>query len=194
MRNLLKNRKGATRNFRKEHIAPFLYDGAIATTVLGEGRLITVLILDKNKHREIHDLALIHRSVPSGDVKSQWAMSPENHRVFLHLIFERPIEFEIVIPFNVADEGNLVDNILRSQAVYLQAGQPGDRVSTTFDEPKVIVEVPQGGFEVKWQKIWLKALTKNARMRGLNRQRAKEAALKAIELIRSFQKGPVWKI
>ena len=193
MKNLLTSIRIRVADYRPQHVALVLGDGAIATAAIGEGRLITVLILDKSSHKEIYELAVLQARAFPGDVVSQWGASRDNKTIALVLDFKRPILFKIAILFDVVKQGLLVDNILRAQAVYLQAGEAGDRISTTFEHPKVLVEVPNAGFPVNWEKLWTKALAKEIQSSGQNRQKSKDMAEHMIALMRSITKAPKWK-
>lgn len=170
---------------------PVVADGAIATVVLGEGRLIPLLILDTSKRPDIEDMVMAHKILPPGDVKIQWGCIRKlENTVLLILQFQRPSEISIILDFNVTNQGILVEQILKAKSLYLQPGRAGDRLSTTMDKPKIIVEVPDSGFQKEWKKIWLKELTKMFRTKGLRRGEAKlaaETAIHEIQTISNFQ-------
>src|SRR3989442_15728179 len=48
--------------------------------------------------------------------------------------------------FDIEKYGGLVDQIIHSEGVYIQPGRPGDRLSTTFDNPRVLAEVTSRAF------------------------------------------------
>lgn len=170
---------------------PIVADGAIATVALGEGRLIPLLILDTSKRPDIEDMVKAHKYLPPGDVKSLWGRIPKSESpVSLILQFQRPSEVLIILEFNITNQGLLIEQILKAKALYLQPGRPGDRPSITMDKPKIIVEVPDSGFQKEWKKIWLKELTKMFRTKGLRRVEAKlaaETAIHEIQTISNFQ-------
>ena len=82
----------------------------------------------------------------------------------------------MVLEFPIASQGVLVDLILRSRALYLLAGQRGDRWLTTRDRPRLFIEAPNTGFEAMWDKLFLKHVTMDLRTRSMNRSDAKTAA------------------
>ena len=170
---------------------PIVADGVIATVVLGEGRIIPLLILDTSKRPDIEDMVKAHKILPPGDVKIQWGRIRKlENTVSLILQFQRPSEILIILDFNVTNQGILVEQILKAKSLYLQPGRTGDRLSTTMDKPKIIVEVPDSGFQKEWKKIWLKELTKMFRTKGLRRVEAKlaaETAIHEIQTISNFQ-------
>jgi len=92
------------------------------------------------------------------------------------LEFERPVVLTMVLEFQIASQGALVDLILRSRAFYLQVGQRGDRFLTTPGHPRLIIDAPNTGFEEVWDKLLLEHVTKDLRRRGMARSDAKVAA------------------
>jgi hypothetical protein len=72
-------------------------------------------------------------------------------------------------------QGGVVDQIVQSQGLYLQGGRPGDRLASTLDHERILVEVPSRKFRPEWDRILRKALTKDYRRRGLSRGDARDA-------------------
>src|SRR5438132_911761 len=113
---------------------PIVGDAAMAHESYGLGRLIPVLILDERSRPDIKEIFRAHQHLGSGDVKSTWGQRPgQSDTVALWLEFERPVESRILIEFELAKYGGLVDQVIEAQLVYLQAGIPGDRLITTQD-------------------------------------------------------------
>lgn len=74
---------------------PIVGDAAIATAILGEGRLIPVLIIDTSDRPDIGDLVKILQRPPLGDVTSQWGrLHWHKKTVALILTFKRPSTHE----------------------------------------------------------------------------------------------------
>ena len=141
-------------NGPEERIAvPIAGDGAIATGSIGYGRLISLLILDTTNRPDLNEAIRIQSSVPSGDVEVSWEnilTNPKyvlkNHKhITLFICFKRPTNRNAIIEFDVVKRGILVESILTSNAVYIQAGKPGDRISHDFNRPKTLIEVPDTG-------------------------------------------------
>jgi len=168
---------------------PIVADGAIATTILGEGRLIPVLIIETSARPDIDELVTALQRPPPGDATSRWGRLHWHKRsVVLVLSFERPSQVGIVLEFNIADQGILVDSILTSKALYLQPGRLGDRLSSSLESPRIFVEVPDLGFKSEWDRMWPKAIAAKLRQSGLSRTKAKEAAEKAISMMRDVER------
>jgi len=89
-----------------------------------------------------------------------------------------------------------VDQIIHSQGLYIQPGRPGDRLSTTFDNPRVLAEVPSREFKDEWDRMLRKAMRKRfQREHGMSRAEAKLATEKFITDRRDLSskriRGPV---
>jgi hypothetical protein len=50
--------------------------------------------------------------------------------------------------------------MMTARAVWLQAEQPGHRMSSTVDAPRVLGELPQTGFRSDWDRFLLKRMTR----------------------------------
>jgi hypothetical protein len=162
-------------------------DAAIATQGLGEGRLIPLVILDTSERPDIDELVRVHVHLSPGDASCQWGRLPKNKdAIALFIDFIRPVEMLIIIEFDIARQGVLVDQVLRGRGLYIQPGRPGDRLVTTMGSPRVLVEVGQLGFDDKWNQLYLKAVETRFRKEGLSRRDARTAARDFIEEFRRF--------
>jgi hypothetical protein len=172
---------------QRDSIVSVIADGAIANPDVNEGRMVPLVILDTATRPDIDELIRLHGFFGPGDVKSQWASSTNNENiVFLKLSFLRPVELTIYVEFDLSKGHNvLIEQALISRALYIQAGRPGDRLKDDVDKPKLILEVPDGGFRERWEKIHLCHATAKMRERGAARADAKRMAKTAIELIRT---------
>jgi hypothetical protein len=121
-------------------------------------------------------------------VEFQWAQKQRSKdQVLLILEFVRPMEIQILLPFSIEHQGGLVDLMLMSRSVYLQAGNPGDRLITTMDRPRILVELPDSGFQPVWDELQLRRMTDVIRRHaGISRGEAKDAARKFINQMREM--------
>lgn len=154
---------------------PVVSSAMIASTGISEGRMMPLLILDTSQRPDIEDMIRAHEHLGPGDVLSDWAL-PTWETLELFLTFERPSRCVIRIAFNVLVGGGLIDNIMLSQALYLQAGRPGDRLAGTMDALRVVVEIPTGTVRHRWEEVMERALVKDYRAKGLSKRDAKKAA------------------
>jgi hypothetical protein len=162
--------------------ARIINDAAIATAGVGEGRLIPLVIIDSVERPDIEELVRAHECLPPGDVRVQWGvLNSGPGDIALLLTFIRPVEALLLLNFDVVRQGGLVDQILSSRALYLQLGREGDRLSTTYDAKRILIEVPDTGFIKRWNEIFFKYLVKDFRQKGMPKKKAKEAAEDAIE-------------
>lgn len=167
---------------------PIAWDAGSTVRGIADGRLLPVLILDTTTRPDIEDMIQAHGELGQGDVESGWSSEPhfDESGVRLVLIFKKPSRCVIVIDFELPRQGVLVDQIVRTGGVWLQAGRPGDRLVTNLDKPLVLAEVPSPSFKAEWDKIYLKALVKGFRRRGLSKGDAKDAAEGFLKQWREF--------
>ncbi len=160
-------------------------DGAISTGRIGEGRMIPLVIFDATDRPDLVELARLHQEGPQGDVKLVWASPADNLDVVLLVCkFVRPVEAECVIVFDIDNHGILVDQALANKALYLQPGAPGDRLKNTWNNHRIIMEVPEMAFRPAWDKMYFKSVVKLLRQRGLEKNEAKRSAESVIKQLR----------
>lgn len=179
--------KPAKTHIERSIIVPIVADGAIAGPI-ADGRLIPVLILDTAGRPEMAEAIRVHKHLTPGDAKTRWAVSRENKdHVALLLTLVRPVEAELALLFSIENEGILVENILTGGGVYLQSGTIGDRVSTTMDAARVLVEVPDTGFRHHWDNLLRERMAAVvARRLGVSRRSARPIAERMISAMREF--------
>ncbi len=174
-------------NLREARPLRIVADAAIATTIVGGGRLIPLMILDTTDRTDVEELIRIHQHLPPGDVDSQWgALESSQEKVALMLTFKRPAEMVVILEFDIVKQGILVDQALTARGIYLQSGREGDRFLTNPDIPKILVEIPGTGFHEFWNQLFHENIMKRMRKHGLSRNQAKEAASKYIKEMREF--------
>jgi hypothetical protein len=165
--------------FKKHEKVPLriVADAAIATVGVGDGRLIPHFIIDTTERLDIDELVRIHRYVEAGDMNRWWGQI-QGHKgtIGLFIQFIRPAEVTMVMEFDLLNQGPIVDQIMMAKALYLQPGRPGDRLSTTMDNLKILIELGDSGFQSDWNKIYRKAIIKRMREKGLSRRESNQAA------------------
>ena len=159
---------------------PIVADGSVASADIGEGRHIPVLILDTVNRPDIVTMVRAHQEVGSGDVISYWSFKRrlsglDAPRLILRTT--KPSICVVTIDFDFSkNQGCLVDLIMRSQAIYLQPGRPGDRVSSTFGAPRISLEIPVNEvFEKRFRTLHEKSVFQQFRKRGMRRRQARQA-------------------
>lgn len=161
-------------------------DAGIATIGLGERRMISLLILDAPPRPDLEEFIRLHELIPVGDVVVRWAKldrRPDTIALTLRLL--RPAELTAIIEFDlVRHHAVLVEQILVSRGLYLQAGRPGDRLIDDPDRPKVILEVPDAGFRRAWNRLFEKYALKKMRAEGMRGHDAKRATQTYVEATR----------
>jgi hypothetical protein len=169
---------------REKEVLRIIADGAIAHSGIGEGRLIPLVILDTVGRADVEEYIRVHQYVGAGDVECQWGqIIDHDNTVALILSTLRPATLVMIVEFDLErGHGLLVEQILGTKALYIQAGREGDRLKKDLNLPKVILEVPGTGFGRSiWSKIYFRYVTAKFRERGLKRANAKRAAMKFVE-------------
>jgi hypothetical protein len=176
-----------------ELVVPIVHDGAIAGPI-ADGRLLPVLLLDTSDRADVRELLRVHEHLGSGDVEFDWGLSLESKDdTILHLRFLRPMEVTVILLFDVRHQAILVEGMLSGGGVYLQDARPGDRLSTTLDAYRVLIELPDTGFRPFWDRHLLERTTALLRKRGIPRRSAPHAAATAIRELKkvaSFRMSP----
>jgi hypothetical protein len=185
--------KWQTREFPIRHNAekepvPIVSDAAVATQGTAEGRIIPVLIIDTSFRPDIEDMVRAHKHIGAGDVKSAWSIPSRFNinKISLVLTMLKPSQCVIIVEFNIVRQGGIVDQIIHAQGVYIQPGKEGDRLSTTMDHDRILVEVPSKHYRNEWDKIFHKALSKDFKRKGLSRSDSKNAATSYVKEWREF--------
>ncbi len=168
-------------------VVPIVGDAAIATVRVGHGRLIPLIIIDTTNRPDLAEMIKAQAHLPEGDVVVQWGTLPKRHdHIALVFKFQRPIERAAVVEFEITKQGILVEHILQSNALYIQAGKVGDRLKHDVDRPKMLIEVPDTGIRAVWDRLYFDAIFKRARRDGTGRFDAKKVARNYIEQIREL--------
>jgi hypothetical protein len=169
---------------REKDALRIVADGAIAHPGVGEGRLIPLVILDTSSRPDLEECIRVHQYVGAGDVKCQWGqLIGHDNTVALVLSFSRPAELVVIVEFDLErHHGVLVEQVLGTKALYIQAGREGDRLKHDVNLSKVILEVPDTGFRgMFWDKIYSRYTAAKMRERGLSRADANRAAKESIK-------------
>jgi hypothetical protein len=121
--------------------------------------------------------------VAPGDVSVAWVQYPKGKRNLSLLVQAlRPSEVTFLITFDLeSPQWVIVDQIIRSRALYIQPGRSGDRLRTTLDKPRILIEVGDLGFDDSWEHLLHKAVIRRLRSEGLSKAAAKQACNKLIE-------------
>lgn len=173
---------------------PIVAVGAAATRGLGEGRLIPHLILDTSDRPDIEILVEAQADLPPGDVEIKWGRVSRSKRKFaLILQQERPSSVLIIIEFDIADQGAVIESILNARALCIVPGREGDRSTVALNKTRMLIEVPDTNVRNEWHRIWRKELIKIFRKRGLSRGEASKAAQAMISEVGKLGKLRVWK-
>jgi hypothetical protein len=152
---------------------PIASDAAMISRGIADGRLIPVIILDTSARPDIDDMIRAHVHFGPGDATSAWSV-PSWNKVVLILTVIHPSRCVVIISFDVVRQASIVDQIVQTQALYIMAGRPGDRLIAKLEEPRICVEIPSAEFRPTWEKLFFNAMVKDFRAHGVPRSEAKD--------------------
>lgn len=160
-------------------------DGALSIPFAADGRLIPVVILDTSSDTTLSDLIELHDDSCPGDVESFWGRKRFSKKnIFLTLNFQRPVEFQLIVKFDLSKSPLLIDCIIQSRAVYIQPGCPGARVSNDINAPKILVEIPTRTTFDEWDSILEEQIKKRLKKEGVSSKEIKKAVWEYISVRR----------
>lgn len=148
-----------------------------------------MLLLDITQRPDIVEFIRIHQYSEPGDVNLQWGQI-EGHEgtTALFLRFVRRMEMFMVLEFDIVKKGFLVEQALTGQGVYLaKAEGENDRLIKDIVRGKVLVEIPDTGFDKVWDDMFHKVLAKHFRSNGLGRSESERAARSYIGELRKMR-------
>lgn len=182
-------------NEAEKEPVPIVSDAAVATRGLADGRIIPVLIIDTSLRPDIEDMIRAHNHIGAGGAKSAWSIPSrfDKSKIFLVLTMVKPSRCVIILEFNIARQGGVVDQIIHAQGLYIQSGKEGDRFASTIDNERILVEVPSRHFRKEWDDILRKATIKDFQRKGLSRNDAKKATKGFIKEWRKFGSRRMWQ-
>ena len=175
---------------------PIISDAVVATQGTADGRIIPVLILDTSLRPDIEDMVKAHKLLGAGDVKSGWSIPSKinTKNISLILTFLKPSCCIIIIQFDIVHQGGVLDQIIQAQGLYIQPGKKGDRLRSTINHDRVLVEVPSKHFRKDWDKLFFKGLVKNFMNKGLKKSDAKIASGDFIKEWRELGSKKLWPV
>jgi hypothetical protein len=158
---------------------------------MAQGKMIPLAIVDTSPRPDVAELIRLHEKVPPGDAITVWGvLKGDDGAVVLFLKFIRPMELQVALRFELIEYGLAVDLAIRSRLLLIRSGKKGDRYSSNPEKPGIFVEIGAKGFgKYDWEDIWLQALRRDMRKRGLGRQQAKAASREFVRYEREFIHG-----
>lgn len=132
--------------------------GLISIPDWADGRLIPAVVINNEETgEELKDFLRLHISENiRGDVTTQWAtplfqIFKAKHRL-LSLTFTKPRDFSFYIRFSLEENTALIDAIFQSRGLYILYGYEGDKISKNPNEDMILIEVPELGQDIKWNR------------------------------------------
>lgn len=167
-------------------VLPVTEASGLAGVGIAGGHLIPVVMADLTEHADIQELLRVHAHVESGDCASSWVVTAGARQVILKLEFIRPVEVTFALAFDMSTSAPVVDSIVTHNALYFVHGLKGDRYLTVDSRDKVLINVPEMGFELYWERLFLEQAVSDLRERGVPRKQARAMAPELIKQLRSL--------
>ena len=167
-------------------------DGLLSNLEMGEGRMIPAIVIKSIRgENRLQELINVHKDTPPGDVIVNWGKPTNrlfrNDKIYLHIQFVQPVELVLQIEFKVKEHYSLIDAITQSRGLFLGLGEKGEKVSMKIQEGEMIsLEVPDTGFDSKWNKMLNDNLRKKFKRQGVPKKQLKEAVKDHINHMREI--------
>lgn len=170
------------RRIPQDRIVRAASSAAIANADTAGGRLIPLIMVDASGHSEVTELIRVHEYTAAGDCFSQWATVLGRPDV-VHLLLEflRPVATTVTIEFELPAFAGAIDNVLRAKSMFLLEGQKSSTYASTESQPRILMELPDTGFEKAWDRLFHKSITNMMREEGLHRRQAGKNAKEFID-------------
>lgn len=159
-----------------------------------QGRAIPVIIIDSSEREDIKNLFALHQSLNRyGNVSHTWMISKTSPlRIFLSLRFLDPVETSIFLEFNLPSQNMLIDLILYSECLLLQASSPEPPIPSAG--PQIFIEVlREDNFATIWPErnmdlhtAHFRAMKNENGKRMYSKAESKDLALKMIKQSEEF--------
>jgi hypothetical protein len=165
-------------------------DGIVALPQLAEGRFMPAVVVDFKGDPNVEQLIDLHEGNRPGDVVTQWArvvsLGSPKHLV-LHLHFKQPMDVRFGLRFSIEEDMSTIDGIVCSKGFHLHSGKEGDKVSHFANTPRgIVVEVATTGFSVYWERLLVKTVRSQARVKGEPKRLLDERVRQHIAGMRQF--------
>ncbi len=150
-----------------ENVVNIVNDALVLQYDLCDGKPIPAVVIDTSKNSKIDNMLKIHMNVNEGEMRFSWGMTTDKKNIILLVESISPVELKFSILFEIEKHYVVIDEILRSQMLIIQGGNPDDRFSYSLNSYKIVVEVPLTGFEEKWYELRKKYQRKRLKKMGV---------------------------
>lgn len=165
---------------------PFFAEGMLSISNIGEGRIIPSVIIERSLAKDIDNLCKAHIDSEPGDVVTTWTQPITLFRpkeLILKVKFTKPIAATFGIIFNISKHFSLIDAIVYSQALRIESGNLGDKVSH-LGNPDILLEVQRTNFQDAWEKILHATIKERYKKKGVTKNKVGQLAQEHIKSMR----------
>ncbi len=139
--------------FRENECVNVVNTALITKADVADGKQIPLVIIDTSNNDNIKNTIKSHVESESGEMVITWGMTKDKEYVILALDSLQPIVARVCIVFDLKNHFATIDKVLKTNLLYIQCGKVGDRVLTEEEPVRILVEIPNTGFEKYWSNI-----------------------------------------
>ena len=132
-------------------------DALILQKGFADGRGLPLIIIDTTGYPQVERSIELHRNASQGEVSYVWGKTTNGKHIILRISMISPVEIEFIVLFDLHKHYELINLIIKSHLLYIQAGKPGDRLIHDMAKPKLFLEIGSTDFDNKWESIYRKS-------------------------------------
>lgn len=140
-----------------------------------DGRPIPFIIIDTTDYPEVRRSIELHAGTKEGEVNFTWGRTKDSKYISLVVEAISPVEIKYIIVFEASMHCSVLDVILKTRLLYIQAGEVGDKVSRKLDSPRILFELPITDFETE-----IKQILEKEKVKRFKRMNVKKKDLKNV--------------
>jgi len=169
--------------------ARVISDVGMAALRESDGKVVPLIQIDATGRPDILALFAAHGPGVVGETSCQWGFrkGAPQRTVTLFVNFRAPARLLLFMDFDVVLQGFLVEEILRANELYVQAIRPVDADAVPTSTSRILVTVPDTGFQPIWSELLSEQMTRELQNRGLSTNQAKA---RAEEIVRGWRTRP----
>ncbi len=140
-----------------------------------DGRPIPLIIIDTTEYTEVRRAIELHAGTNEGEVNFTWGRTKDSKYITLVVEAISPVEIKYMIVFEANMHCSVLDVILKTRLLYIQAGEVGDKISRKLDSPRILFELPITDFESE-----IKQILEKEKVKSFKRMNVKKRDLKKV--------------
>ncbi len=177
-----------------ENLIPLLNAVTRATEGFKDGRMTPILMVNAEGHEDFLLNIKAHQTAEfPGDIIFNWAWPKSRFSkpmAYIKIQFVKPIECSISIAIDPVMYGEVIDAIFLSKILTIIHVRDDLANIKKKSSPSISMEVPESATFPNWEEIYLNALVKRYKKKGIKKKRSIELAK---QLISDYRKAWITK-